>query len=145
MDSNQQIVMGSDHAGYALKHKLMNQLTARGYEVIDKGTFSEERADYPDYAHAVASEVAEKNLTGVVICGSGNGVCMSANKHKGVRCALCWTEEIATLARAHNNANIISIPARFVDEETAVKMVVAFLGTEFEGGRHSDRVNKIEI
>lgn len=138
-----EIAVGSDHAGYAYKTILIEFLINQGYKVYDCGTFSDESTDYPDYAHAVALKVKQGNL-GVVICGSGNGVNMTVNKHKGIRSALCWTEEIARLARAHNNANILAIPARFVTEEVMFGMMRAFLDTPFEGGRHQNRVNKID-
>ena len=137
------IAIGSDHAGYQLKEVLKKELEQKGIEVVDFGCPSEESIDYPDYAHPV-SEYVEKNKTqGILICGSGNGISMSANKHQGIRAALCWTKEIAQLARQHNNANIISLPARFIETETAKKIIEVFFNTEFEGGRHERRVNKI--
>ena len=137
------IAIGSDHAGYQLKEVLKKELEQKGIEVVDFGCPSEESIDYPDYAHPV-SEYVEKNKTqGILICGSGNGISMSANKHQGIRAALCWTKEIAQLARQHNNANIISLPARFIETETAKNIIEAFFNTEFEGGRHERRVNKI--
>ena len=137
------IAIGSDHAGYQLKEVLKKELEQKGIEVVDFGCPSEESIDYPDYAHPV-SEYVEKNKTqGILICGSGNGISMSANKHQGMRAALCWTKEIAQLARQHNNANIISLPARFIETETAKNIIEAFFNTEFEGGRHERRVNKI--
>lgn len=139
------IAIGSDHAGFCLKEELRAYLQNRGFEVKDFGTFSEERADYPDYAHKVASAVEMNEVErGVLICGSGNGVNMTANRHRNVRAALCWNEEIAKLARQHNDANIISLPARFMDEKEAEKCVDAFFSTAFEGGRHTERVKKIE-
>ena len=138
------IPLGCDHAGFELKEELKAYLTNLGYEVKDYGTFSSDSTDYPDYAHAVATHVEnEEGILGILICGSGNGISMTANKHQGIRCALCWTTEIAELARLHNNANIISIPARFVSKELAFEMVNVFFNTEFEGGRHANRVNKI--
>lgn len=138
------IAIGCDHAGFALKESLLGVLQGQGHMVLDFGTHSLESVDYPDFAHAVASAVEEGRADfGVLLCGSGNGVAMSANKHAGIRCALCWTEEIAMLARQHNNANIIALPARFVPEIVAQAMVRIFLSTEFEGGRHSRRVDKI--
>jgi ribose 5-phosphate isomerase B len=110
---------------------------------MDHGTYSNASTDYPDYAHKTAESVLANHDTGILICGSANGVCMTANKHQGIRAALCWTEEIASLARQHNNANILCIPARYVTLELAWKMVEVFLATEFEGGRHEGRVNKI--
>lgn len=138
------IAIGGDHAGYAYKGRLLKWLEERGYEVKDFGTYSSESADYPDFAHQVA-EVVEKNEypLGVLICGSANGVAMTANKHQGVRAAICWTEELATLARSHNNANILCLPARFIAADLAEKITERFLATDFEGGRHARRVGKI--
>ena len=140
---NRKIAIGCDHAGYQLKGLIINKLKKEGYEVVDFGCPSEESIDYPDYAHPVAKIIKEEEITGVLICGSGNGISMSANKHKEIRCALCWTEEIAILARQHNDANIIALPARFISNEVALKTVHSFLSTAFEGGRHQRRVNKI--
>ncbi len=138
------IHLGSDHAGFEMKELLKDFLVTKGYHVNDHGTFSADSTDYPDYAHAVASAVeAEENSRGILLCGSANGVCMTANKHAGIRAALCWTPAIAALSRQHNNANVLCIPARFVSEETAKEMVTTFLNTAFEGGRHSKRVDKI--
>lgn len=138
------IAIGSDHAGFKYKEQLKQYLTQKGMTVVDKGTFSEESTDYPDYAHPVATMVEEgAAAAGILICGSGNGVCMTANKHQGIRAALCWNEELAMLARQHNNANIICMPERFVDYATAQKMADLFLSTPFEGGRHERRVEKI--
>jgi ribose 5-phosphate isomerase B len=142
--SKQIIPIGADHAGFQLKEVVKNHLMSKGYEVKDFGCFSEESIDYPDYAHPVASMVEENDgMFGIVICGSGNGINMTANKHQGIRSALCWKNEIAELARLHNDANIIALPARFISEEEGIKMVDTFLTTEFEGGRHQNRVNKI--
>lgn len=139
------IAIGSDHAGFQLKEELRGILEDKGYELLDKGCFDEERADYPDHAHAVAKAVQEKEAdVGCIMCGSGNGINMSANKMTGVRSALCWCEEIARLARAHNDANIIALPARFVHSFHASLILDAFLRTDFEGGRHADRVKKID-
>lgn len=139
------IAIGSDHAGFQLKETIKEYLNNKGFDVKDFGTYSEERADYPDFAHPVASAVEYNEVErGIVICGSGNGVNMTANRHHGVRSALCWNEEIAKLARQHNDANIIALPARFISEEEAEKCVDVFLSTPFEGGRHTDRVKKIE-
>lgn len=135
--------MGSDHAGYELKAKLEKLLVAAGLQVHDHGPHTADSVDYPDYAHPVATQVATESILGILICGSGNGVCMTANKHAGIRAALCWNKELAMLARQHNNANILCIPARFVSEALAIEMVEAFLTTAFEGGRHATRVNKI--
>lgn len=138
------IPIGADHAGFQLKERVKAHLEAKGYEVKDFGCYSEESIDYPDYAHPVASMVEEnENMLGIVICGSGNGINMTANKHQGIRSALCWKKEIAELARQHNNANIIALPARFITEEDGIEMVDVFLATAFEGGRHQNRVNKI--
>jgi ribose 5-phosphate isomerase B len=136
--------IGSDHAGYALKSALIPWLESLGYNVIDMGCHSEDSIDYPDYGHPVASSVEtnESNI-GILICGSGNGISMTANKHQGIRCALCWTPEISALARQHNDANIVALPARFIDAATAKQIVETFLTTEFEGGRHANRVAKI--
>lgn len=144
MNISKVIPIGCDHAGYELKERVKIFLNNLGYEVKDFGTYSNESSDYPDYAHAVATHVEnDKNALGILICGSGNGISMTANKHQGVRCALCWLPEIAELSRLHNDANIISIPARFVSEDLAEKMIEKFISTAFEGGRHANRVNKI--
>lgn len=138
------IAIGSDHAGFKLKQIIIEYLNETGNEVRDHGCYSEERADYPDFAHPVAKDVEAKNADfGVLICGSGNGINMTANKHKGIRSALCWNSEIAELARLHNDANIIALPARYISEKEAKKGVDIFLNTNFEGGRHTDRVKKI--
>lgn len=138
------IPIGADHAGYQLKERIKTYLLGKGYEVKDFGCYNEESIDYPDYAHPVAEMVSETpNLLGILICGSGNGINMTANKHQKIRSALCWNTEIAQLAREHNNANIIALPARFVSEEEAIAMVDTFLNTNFEGGRHERRVDKI--
>ena len=138
------IPIGADHAGFQLKERIKAHLVTRGYEVKDFGCYSEESIDYPDYAHPVASMVEENdNMLGIVICGSGNGIAMTVNKHQDIRAALCWTKEIASLARLHNDANIISIPARYTSIQQAIEMVDTFLTTPFEGGRHANRVNKI--
>lgn len=138
------VVIGGDHAGFGYKQIIIEMLKAGGWNVEDKGTYSEDSTDYPDYAHPVADMVENgQAAVGILICGSGNGVCMSANKHKGVRAALCWNEELASLARQHNNANILCIPSRFISIELAQQMTDTFLGTAFEGGRHERRVDKI--
>lgn len=138
------IAIGSDHAGFEYKELLKKWLEKNGYPTKDFGTYSTESADYPDFAHPVA-EAVEKNEfdIGLLICGSANGVAITANKHQGVRAALCWTEEIAELARHHNNANIVCIPARFVSYDLAEKILDRFLHSSFEGGRHERRVSKI--
>ncbi len=137
------IHIGADHAGYELKTKLVDKLKADGYEVVDHGTHSLDSVDYPDFAHPTASAVEKDNVPGILICGSANGVAITANKHQGIRAAICWTVEISKLARSHNNANIICIPSRFVSEQVAYDMTDTFLSTEFEGGRHQNRVAKI--
>lgn len=138
------IAIGGDHAGYEYKQKVIEKLKSEGYEVTDFGPNSADSVDYPDYIHPMASslEKGDQDL-GIAICGSGNGVCMTANKHQGIRAALCWDNELAALARQHNNANVICIPARFVAYELAESMVHTFISTDFEGGRHERRVNKI--
>ncbi len=137
--------IGCDHAGFELKEPLKKYLIEKGHDVTDHGCYSLERADYPDHAHKVAEAVlADANSLGILMCGSGNGINITANKHKGIRSALCWMPEIAALARQHNNANIIALPARFIDLKTASACADAFLSAVFEGGRHADRVNKIE-
>jgi ribose 5-phosphate isomerase B len=137
------IFIGCDHAGFELKEWLKQLLKDKGHQVEDLGTNSADSTDYPDFAHAVARAVASTNGVGVLLCGSGNGVAMTANKHADIRAAVCWNEEIARLARQHNDANIICIPARFVSKELTEKMTELFLSTGFEGGRHQRRVQKI--
>jgi ribose 5-phosphate isomerase B len=138
------ISIGNDHAGPEYKKAIVEMLKANGYQVINYGTDSADSVDYPDFAHPVALDVENKvSDFGIIICGSGNGIAMSANKHQGIRAALCWTKEIAVLARQHNDANIISIPARFTSIQQAIEMVDTFLNTSFEGGRHAIRVAKI--
>lgn len=138
------IALGADHAGYEFKNMIFKYLQDKGYEIHDFGTYSTESVDYPDYIHPLAIAVSNKEYDlGVIFCGSGNGVAMTANKHQKIRAALCWTVEIAKLARQHNNANVLSIPARFISSELAVEIVDAFLTTEFEGGRHQNRIDKI--
>lgn len=139
------LAIGSDHAGYGLKERLKAYLAAAGWQVQDCGTHSAESMDYPDPAHAVARAVqAGEAQVGILICGSGNGVSMTANKHRGIRCGLAWNAEVAALAKAHNDANILALPARFISEAEAVAAVDAFLAAGFEGGRHARRVAKIE-
>ena len=138
------IAIGADHAGYQLKAKIKQLLEDKGHTVKDYGTNSDESVDYPDFGHPVASDVEHgKAGLGIVICGSGNGINMAVNKHQGVRSALCWEVELAALARQHNNANVLALPARFISEELALSITEAFLEHEFEGGRHERRVNKI--
>ncbi|NTW31161.1 MAG: ribose 5-phosphate isomerase B [Bacteroidetes bacterium] len=144
--NNKILVIGSDHAGYRIKEVIKNYLLLKGYKIRDCGTFSEESVDYPDYAHLVAADINDNNEhTGILVCGSGNGVCITANKHQSIRAALCWTTEIASLARLHNDANILCLPARFIDSETAINIVNTFLNTNFEGGRHERRIKKIPL
>lgn len=138
------ISIGNDHAGPDYKAAIVKYLKEKGHEVINHGTDNTDSVDYPDFGHPVAEDVTSGRAElGIVICGSGNGIAMTVNKHAGVRAALCWTKEIAQLARQHNDANILSIPARFTAVHQAVDMVDAFLNTAFEGGRHATRVNKI--
>ena len=138
------ISIGNDHAGPDYKKAIVEYLESQGHEVFNHGTDSEDSVDYPDFGHPVAYDVeSKKTHFGIVICGSGNGIAMTVNKHQDIRAALCWTKEIAELARQHNNANIISIPARFTSIPQAVEMVDTFLNTAFEGGRHERRVQKI--
>lgn len=138
------IVLGGDHAGYTYKKEIIAYLESAGHSIIDYGPYSESSVDYPDFTHPVANAVEKQEADfGVLICGSGNGVCMTANKHQGVRAGLCWTPELAGLTRQHNNANVLCLPARFIGLEVAVKCVEAFVSTPFEGGRHESRVNKI--
>lgn len=140
------IAIGSDHAGFELKGEIIGYLGSKGYQVNDKGCYSAERADYPDHGHAVAESVLSKESDfGIVICGSGNGINMSVNKHKSIRGALCWNPEVAALAKQHNNANIIALPARFINYNDAVKCIDAYINASFEGGRHQQRIEKIEI
>lgn len=140
------IVIASDHAGVDYKARLISYLEYNGFIVSDFGPETEDSVDYPDYAHKVAKEVSEGKVDfGILLCGSGNGINMSANKHKEIRSALCWKKEIAVLARLHNNANILTMPARFISYEQAQEITNIFLTTEFEGGRHQKRVNKIHL
>ncbi len=139
------IAVGSDHAGFELKGELMKVLKDT-YWVVDKGCYSVERSDYSDYGHLVATAVTSKEVdVGILMCGSGNGINMTANKHKGIRAALCWNREVTALARQHNNANVLVLPARYMSLEDAKECVEIFLSQEFEGGRHLQRVNKIDI
>ncbi len=145
MHKNIKIAIGSDHAGFQIKQNLIEYYNKKdGYEVEDFGTYTEKSSDYPDYAHAVADEVQEGNHKfGIVICGSGNGVNMTANKHQGIRSALCWNREVAGIVRKHNDANICALPGRFITAIQAIEIVEEFLNTDFEGGRHLTRINKI--
>ena len=138
------IPIGCNHAGFQTKQAIIEHLLNKGYEVKDYGCFSEDSIDYPDYAHPVAEHIENNPGTlGILLCGSGNGISMTANKHQEIRSALCWKKEIAELARQHNDANIITLPARFITTEEAIEMVDTFLNTPFEGGRHANRVGKI--
>ncbi len=138
------IAIGNDHAGPDYKKAIVEMLEANGHKVQNFGTDSTQSVDYPDFGHPVATAVSTNEAElGIIICGSGNGIAMAANKHGGIRAAVCWTKEIASLARQHNNANIISIPARFTSIHQAVEMVETFINTEFEGGRHANRIAKI--
>lgn len=138
------ISIGGDHAGYIYKAAIIEHLEKQGHTVLNHGTDGPDSVDYPDFAHPVANDVESGQFDfGIVICGSGNGINMTVNKHQGIRSALCWNEELASLARLHNDANIIALPARFISQELAIKCVDVFLSTSFEGGRHANRVNKI--
>ena len=140
------ISIGNDHAVTHYKMAVLEYLKSKNIEVVNHGTNDEGSVDYPDFVHPVANDVESgTSKMGIIICGSGNGASMTANKHKGIRCALCWSSEIAKLAREHNNANILSIPARFVSVQQAIDMVNIFLETEFEGGRHQQRIDKIPV
>ena len=139
------IAIGNDHAGVEVKRKIESYLSQKGHEVINKGYDGKESVDYPDFIHPVSLEVKEKKThIGVIICGSGNGAAMTANKHKGIRAAICWSEEIAKLARQHNDANIISIPSRFLSEKEIINIIEVFVSTNFDEGRHKRRIEKID-
>ena len=138
------IAIGGDHAGFDLKSKVIKKLEENGYQVKDFGPYSNESCDYPDYVHPLAKEVEKGEFKfGIVICGSGNGVNMVANKYQGIRSGLCWNSELAEMTRLHNDANILAVPARYITEEVGLEIVSTFLETEFEGGRHQRRVDKI--
>ena len=138
------ISIGNDHAGVEYKNYIKEYLLAKDMDVNNYGTDSLDSVDYPDFAHPVSNDVnEEKSDLGILICGSGNGVCMTANKYKNVRAALCWNKELALLSKSHNNANIVCIPARFIEKEDALEIIKTFISQEFEGGRHERRVNKI--
>ena len=138
------IAMASDHAGYSLKEKVKAYVESKGYEPVDFGTNSEESCDYADYAHPAAKAVEKGDCDfGIAMCGSGNGIQMTLNKHQGIRAALCWLPELASLARQHNDANFLVMPARFISEEEALKIVDTYLEAQFEGGRHQRRIEKI--
>jgi ribose 5-phosphate isomerase B len=143
---DKRIVVACDHAGYNLKVEVLKYLEEKGYEVTDLGTNSDESIDYPKYGHALATKIESGEFErGISICGSGNGINMVSNRHKGVRAALCWQKEIAELARSHNNANVCSLPGRFLSFQEARDIIDIFLATEFEGGRHERRINQIEL
>ena len=140
------ISIGNDHAGTDYKKAIVKQLEGNGYTDNNYGTKNDDSVDYPDFVHPVAKDVQDKAVDfGIIICGSGNGANMTANKHQGVRSALCWSKEIVALARQHNNANILSLPSRFIALPQAIKMVDTFLNTAFEGGRHEERIKKIPV
>ncbi len=140
------IALASDHAGFEMKTFLIEVLKKEGYAIKDFGSFSKESADYPDFAHPLAAAIENKEFeTGISLCGTGNGINMTVNKHPGIRSALCWNEEIAKLARLHNDANICALPARFINFEEAGKIVNIFLKTNFDGGRHIKRIKKIDL
>lgn len=140
------IGVASDHAGFEYKDRLAALLKKKGYEVIDYGTYSEDSCDYPDFAHALGNAIDKKEVElGVALCGSGNGISITLNKHQGVRAALCWCSEIARLAKAHNNANVLTMPARFISYAMATRILNVWLDTQFEGGRHQRRIDKIPV
>lgn len=140
------IAVACDHAGYETKVKIIEHLKEKGYEITDFGTYSAESSDYADYAHPLASAVENREFElGVTLCGSGNGINMTVNKHRGIRAALCWNAEISELARRHNDANICAVPARFVSIEDAIEIIDIFLNTGFDGGRHLRRIKKIPL
>ena len=146
MQSDLTIAIGCDHAGVEYKNAIKTHLESIGIKMIDKGTNTVDSVDYPDYAHPVASTVESNEANfGILICGSANGVCITANKHAGIRAALCWRKDVAELARQHNDANVICLPARFISIEEAISFTDAFLRTPFEGGRHQNRVDKIDL
>jgi ribose 5-phosphate isomerase B len=142
--SNKKVAVGNDHAGYEYKLFISKRLKKMGYEVVDKGTNGTSSVDYPDYAHPVAEAVAKSEVGfGVLICGSGNGVCITANKHEGIRAVLAWEEAVAEVTRLHNDANVLCLPARFISKVKAGNILDKFVATTFEGGRHQNRINKI--
>lgn len=141
---SKKIAIGGDHAGFEYKTRLIEVLKNEGFEVKDFGPYSDASADYPDYVHPLCEAIERGEFDqGILICGSGNGVAITANKHQGIRAALCWTVDLAALARQHNDANVLALPQRFIPFDLAEKMTNIFLSTEFEGGRHATRVNKI--
>jgi ribose 5-phosphate isomerase B len=144
MENKKKISIASDHAGTELKSEVVSSLKIDGYDVLDNGPFNKNSVDYPDYAKIVASDINESRCDfGILICGSGQGMAITANKQSGIRAALCYTPEIAELSRAHNNCNVLTLGSRFIDKDSALKCINVFLNTPFEGGRHQDRINKI--
>jgi ribose 5-phosphate isomerase B len=144
-DLSKYIAIGADHAGFDYKQIIIDHLNKKGLSVSDKGTYSADSVDYPDFAHPVAeSVVSGETAFGILLCGSAIGVCVTANKHAGIRAALCWQKDIAELSRRHNNANIICLPSRFVSVHYAIEMIETFMETAFEAGRHENRVNKVD-
>ena len=137
------ISIGSDHAGFEYKSTIIKNLSTKKYNILDVGTFTKDSVDYPEFAHLVAKEVLAGTKYGILICGSANGVCMTANKHPNIRAAICWNTETTKLARQHNNANIICLPARFITKEKSLELIKIFLNESFEGGRHLRRIQKI--
>ncbi len=145
-DLSKPIAIGSDHAGFEQKVPVVQWLNKNGFQVMDMGVYENKSVDYPDYAHPVANAVEEGEAAfGILLCGSANGVAMSANKHARIRAAICWEEEIAKLARLHNDANVLCLPARFINDQEAINILTIFMSTEFEGGRHQNRVSKIAL
>lgn len=141
---SKKIAIGGDHAGFAYKKEMIAKLEATGYEIKDFGPYSDASADYPDFVHPLADAIEKGEFEqGILICGSGNGVAITANKHQGIRAALCWNQDLAALSRQHNDANVLALPARFISFDLALELAEVFLTTEFEGGRHATRVNKI--
>lgn len=141
---SKKIAVGGDHAGFAYKKDIVKMLESEGYQVKDFGPYSDASADYPDFVHPLCEAIENGEFEqGILVCGSGNGVAITANKHQGIRAALCWNEELAALSRQHNDANVLALPARFIPSELAEKLVKIFLTTDFEGGRHGTRVDKI--
>ncbi|AFL83829.1 ribose 5-phosphate isomerase B [Belliella baltica DSM 15883] len=141
---SKKIAIGGDHAGFAYKKEMIVKLEAAGYEIKDFGPYSDASADYPDFVHPLADAIEKGEFEqGILICGSGNGVAITANKHQGIRAALCWNQDLAALSRQHNDANVLALPARFISFDLALELAEVFLSTEFEGGRHATRVNKI--
>jgi len=146
MTENQMIAVGSDHAGFDYKEKIKEMLIAEGYSVNDFGTFSKDSVDYPDFVHPLAESVEKKETDfGILVCGSGQGVCITANKHQDIRAALCWTKDLAEMTRKHNNANVLCLAERYMELTDVLEIVKTFLATEFEGGRHERRVSKIKL